>query len=190
MPPQKRQVQKSCGLSCSPHFTHAQPVDSEAFLAGRTSRHALHCRVSGSLTSVHRGHAHGWSPDNVFRLAVEPTLLTTGEGGGVLTFGDDALRAADGGRERERRPAGDELLTVLAGGRDVLLFCFLGEACTIFEMPPVDVGSSRMTTSESESAVRSMTSSSMLSRAAFSASLCASSPKAQDFSSRNLRSAA
>lgn len=97
-------------------------------------------------------------------------------------------RAVDGGRRLT--PAGDELVVALNGGRLVLLLGFRGEACTTLEIPPVGVGSSTMVTSESESAVRSMTSSSILSRAAFSASFCASSPEPQAFSSRTLRSAA
>lgn len=79
---------------------------------------------------------------------------------------------------------------LLLDGRELLLRGTLGEACTTFVTPPEGVGSSNMTMSSPESAVRSMTSSCMLSRAAFSTSFWAASPEAQDFSSCSLRSAA
>lgn len=179
-------------MPVSPHWGHVHPFGVATpspglaagvvtGLSGRISKHATHCRVRASFSNVQRGQTHG-SLSIGRGDAREVVGVAVPEGGGVTTFVGRT-------REYERRlPGSEPLIGVLTGG--VVLAVALGIRVATLVITPDESGSSRMTTSESASFVRSITSLCVLSMAAFSVSRSASAPDAHDSSSRVRRSAA
>lgn len=156
-------------ISVSPQCEHVQPVEEvgnagEAS-AGRMSRHASHCRVRGSFMRVQRGHRH-WSFDIGSGEPRDTTGDAAPDGGGVVNL---ALRPLDDDRDDghsdlDSRDVGRFAGCLTAAWGLTVALCNVAATLTT---SPDGSASSRTITSESESPVRSMTSSCILSWAAF-----------------------
>lgn len=156
-------------MSPSPHAIQVHPTEGSS---GRLARHAAHCRVRGSFSSVQVVHDHSGVVDDDDETLVWGLEYKADRPCDKME--DDGIGARDG-------------FVIFDFDTAVKLVTFLDRGTSILDGP------SNMTTSESESSpslVRSITLSSILSPDALSASRWASSPEPHAFSSRVRLSAA